>query len=107
MPDQSTTVSRAAVEQIAANFRELEALRKQQALTQAKMIRACLAAFNQTTQQAERRLMKENPARMPTQLEAQRKVREDKALAFLHLEALATMLENAGGLDLKPQPLSL
>ena len=78
---------------------ELEALRRQQAATQAKLIRACLDAINQTSAQAQRRLERErrnhpNPNKRVVRMhEPALKVRNDKLLAMLHLEALATMLE--------------
>lgn len=108
-----TTVSRATVEAIALSYRQLDELRRQQSLTQAKMIRACLAAIRQTTNQAQRSLERErrnhpNPHKRHVRMhEPGKKVREDRLRAELYLEALATMLENVGGLDVKPLPPSL
>lgn len=81
---------------------EKHELQRQQAGTMAKMIRGCLAAFEQTTEQAQRKLewakRDGNPGHyrgnVPTSMEVARKVKQDKALAFLHLQWLATQLEN-------------
>ncbi len=118
MDGEATTVlaaiPRDVVENIARNYRELEALRRQQSATQAKMIRACLAAFEQTTEQAQRKLERERRHLPPHKQrvamhEPSKLVRDDKLRAKLHLEALATMLENEAtrGLDVKAPAATL
>lgn len=87
-------IPREVVENIARNFRALEELRKVQALTQAKMIRACLDRINRTTTAWDDSAKRQ-------------RIAQEREAAKLYLLALATMLENAGGLDLKVEPPSL
>ena len=92
------------VEALAANIRELQELERRKAATQAQMIRWCVQALNQTTDQARRRLEAqlmqdiEEGKRRPTArvgfTEPSKKVREDRHKAILYLEMLATSLEN-------------
>jgi hypothetical protein len=94
------TVPRETVEKIAQNIKDLFELKAKQGQTQAQLIRWCLMAMQQTTQQAERSLERErrhHPVphkRIVRMHEPQRKVRDDKAMALLQLEWLATQLEN-------------
>ena len=75
-------VPREKVVQIAEQYREIEALRRQQSGTQAKMIRACVSEIRQ-------------PASGPFMtVEQRRKAKQTHDQALLYLEALATMLEN-------------
>lgn len=95
-----TTVPRAKVEALAASIRELRDLEGCKAGTQAQLIRWCVWALKQTTDQAQRSLERErrnhpNPHRRNVRMhEPAKKVREDRALAMLHLEWLATQLED-------------
>jgi hypothetical protein len=92
----------ATLEGLAGSLRQKEQLHQQQAATQAQMIRACIAAIKQTTEQAARRLQQERCAEQragkryrPVRFhEPQQKVTRDRNLAFLHLEWLATQLED-------------
>lgn len=100
------TIPRATVVEIAAQVRALRELQRQQAHTQAKMIRACVQALRQTTEQAQRRLervkfrtAKNGHYRPATTAEAQHEVRKDREMALLHLDMLATMLEDANPSD--------
>ena len=92
----------ATVEALAKNIRDLRELEQRKAATQAQLIRWCIRAINQTIDQASRQLEAERvraqregkrycPVRM---LEPAKKVREDRRKAILHLEWLATQLEN-------------
>ena len=98
----STTVPREKVVAIAENVRELHDLAKQQKVTQAKLIRWCVMALKQTEAQARRSLEAERVREQragkryrPVGFhEPSKKVREDKALALLYLEWLATQLED-------------
>lgn len=90
------------VEALAANIKELLDHHARQSVVQAKLLRWCVWAMNQTTAEAERMLERErrnhpNPAKRIVRLhEPGKKVREDKAKALLYLEWLATQMENRG-----------
>lgn len=92
----------ATVEALAKNIRELRQLEQHKAATQAELIRWCIQAINQTTEQAQRRLeaervraQREGKRYRPVAMhEPARKVRDDRAKAILYLEWLATQLEN-------------
>lgn len=105
MPDTPDTVvktpDRIALEQIASSFRELMILKGKQATTQAKLIRWCVMAITQTTDQASRALERERRhltghRAIVRMHEPAKKVREDRELALLYLQWLATCLENGG-----------
>lgn len=87
------------VQRLAVSYRELDTLRKGQAATMAELIRGCVAALRQTTDEARRKLERERRhltgfASQVRLHEPTKKVNDDKRLAFLHLEWLATQLEN-------------
>lgn len=108
MPDAETTVPRAKVEELAALIRRQMELHTEQRATEAKLVRWCLQALNQTTEQAQRRLERERrhlpPQRQRVYMhETGQKVREDKALAMLYLEWLATRLEGSEPAGPKPE----
>lgn len=88
-----TTVPRAKVIQIAESFHQLMTLRDKQAHTQAQMIRGCLQAIRKANEP------------MPfADVKERRKRNEDRDLALLYLESLATTLEDqtAGHKGSKP-----
>lgn len=95
----SPTVSRAKVEELAAAVRQHFELLEKQRATEAQMIRWCLQALNQTTDQAKARLERErrdhpNPYRRDVRMhEPQQKANKDRRLAMLYLEYIATRLE--------------
>lgn len=92
----------ATVEAFAKNIRELRELERSQSATQAELIRWCVRALKQTTDQAQRSLEAEyvralregRRVKRVRMSEPAKKVREDRAKAILHLEWLATKLEN-------------
>lgn len=91
-----TTVPRQVLERVAAGYHELVALKVRQAATQAELIRGCVAELRSDpntyrlrgheTYSEAARIRQEN--------------RENKALALLYLEWLATNLEREAGVDL-------
>lgn len=101
-PGPGTTVPKATVEALADNIKQLLGCFARQRTIQAKMVRWCVWALNQTTNDAERILERErrnhpNPNKRIVRMhEPGQRVREDKAKALLYLEWLATQLENAG-----------
>ena len=98
------TVPRSTVVQLAKQVRELQHLHARKAGTMADLIRASLAAMQQTTGEARRRLERER-RNLPIAkqrigfTEPAAKVTKDKKLAILHLEWLATQLENQSDRD--------
>lgn len=104
-----TVVARAKVQQLADSFRELMALKGKQAATQAKIIRWCVMALTQTTDQAQRSLERQRRhlkghKAIVRMHEPGKKVREDRELALLYLQWLATKLEDEepdGELDIR------
>lgn len=101
---------RAALEQVASSFGDLMRLRQQQSATQAKLIRWCVMAITQTSDQALRALERERHdhpkpyKRIVRMHEPGKKVRDDRELALLYLQWLATKLENDGP---SPEPSEL
>ena len=92
-------VPHSVVVELARLTREKEELERKAKATMAEMIRGCIAAIQQTTDQAKRRLERErmhlkHPKCVVRMHEPQQKVNEDKRLTLLHLEWLATSLEN-------------
>lgn len=104
MANKKEMVPKQVVRDIADNIAELRKNERAKSALQAELIRWCLRAFSQTTEQAERSLTHQNTRRRPSQVAAQAKVREDKELALVHLAWLATQLENEGlgDVDLTP-----
>jgi hypothetical protein len=85
---QRTTVSRAKVEQLAAAVREMFDLKGKQAVTQAQLIRWCVRAIQKA--------LEPQPRYEQGSLADRRKLNADRDLALLHLEWLATKLEDQG-----------
>lgn len=90
---RSTTIPREKVEQLAAGYKELMALKDTQAGTMAEMIRGCVQAIR----------LADNPNSAPKVRRAEgwiargaatKEVYADKARALLYLEWLATQLED-------------
>lgn len=109
-------IPRDKVEQIVRNIRELQELNKRKARTQARLIRWCVAALTQTTTQAQRRLEAERMREVQAGKryrnigphEPTAKVREDKDMALLQLQWLATKLEDEGAdIDLSEAPTTV
>lgn len=101
-PIERGPVPYATVEALAKSIRDLRELERSKSATQAELIRWCVRALKQTTDQARRSLEAE---RLREEREGKRyrpvrrfgpdkKVREDRAKAILYLEWLATQLEN-------------
>lgn len=96
------TIPRGKVEELARLVKAQRVLQAQRAATQAQMIRACLDAL----------LMDPGTHRMRghEELADRRRIKQEnverRAMAVLHLQALATMLEDAAAreLDLSPEP---
>ncbi len=99
MARKAKAVPRERLVELAKLIADKHALEVEQAHTQALMIRGCIAALKQTTGDTARKLEAEMRAsnkrytHMPMHL-PQRRLNEDRALAFLHLEWLATQLED-------------
>ena len=95
---QRKTIPREKVEALAKLVAEKRALDVNKAHTQAKMIRGCIAALKQTESEAKRRLehehFKAGKKGVIGYSAPHRKIINDRALAFLHLEWLATQLED-------------
>lgn len=101
------------VQALTDNIRDLLLLERQRAGTQAQLIRWCVWALNQTTEQAARRLERERTQEQQAGKryrpvgfsEPHKKVAKDRALALLHLEWLATQLEDqsVGSSDNQPK----
>lgn len=83
MPKPSPTVPRETVVTIADNFCQLMDLKQRQAVTQAKLIRWCVRVIRKRHQ----------PVPFPDHRNRV-KLTNDRDLALLHLEWLATQLEN-------------
>lgn len=98
-----TTVPREKVVQIVESYRQLLHLKIEQHATMALMIRGCIAKIRQD--------YKETPAYRRAQgltasNVAMREHKREQDMAFLHLEWLATQLENeAGTLDVRHEPV--
>lgn len=98
---QGPTVPREMVKQLA--------LKSQQGATQAQLIRWCVSALKQTPADAQRALERERRhlvgahRQVVRMHEPAKKVRNDRELALVYLEWLATALEN----DSLPPPAGL
>lgn len=98
-----TTVPREKVIQLAESYRQLMHLKIEQHATMALMIRGCIAKIRQDGRDspAYRRASGFTAGNA-----ALREHKREQAMAFLHLEWLATQLENeAGSLDLSHEPI--
>jgi len=94
-----TTVPIEKVRQLADSYYELMVLNDQKAGTMAQMIRGCIQALTQDTNEAARALERERRhlkgyKAIVRMHEPAKKVREDRERAFLYLQWLATQLEN-------------
>ena len=94
----------AKVEALAKNIAELHDLERRRAAAQAQLIRWCVAALTQTTAEASRaleaQLIRDQRAGTRSMTswvgyhEPSRKVHQDRDMALLQLQWLATQLEN-------------
>jgi len=89
----STTVPRETVEEMAARFRELRQLQRQQQATMAEMIRACVANLDIDVENHGMRGHETGAQR----IDQRNKNKANKAQARLYLLTLATSLEDQSG----------
>lgn len=96
-----TTIPREKVVEIVNAFRQLQTLEGDRQVLLAKLIRWCVAELR--SESTTHRIHPHDPNRVARV----RENRENKQLAMIYLDYVATQLEAAGGVDLEPPTVTI